>query len=155
MQTQSAAVLAFALAVLAAPAKAGPDQVSILLGSEHVGASGFEEVNPGLFLTWTEAAFQGRADLSIGGFRNSYGDGSVAVSLALPLIRREFWGIDAFTALAWYPGHGDRFEFAVGDLVPIAGLQTRLGPTFIQFIPGGDSAVDATVTFGLTFPLAD
>jgi hypothetical protein len=148
-----AAGLGLWLTLMGAVAHAGPDRVAIMLGSEHIGADGFEEVNPGVFLTWTEAAFQGRADITLGGFRNSYGDGSLAVSLAVPLVREQFWGIDAFSALAWYPGNGDRFEYALGDIVPIIGLQGRLGPTFVQFIPGGGNSIDATISFGLTFGL--
>ena len=154
MTTRSTA-LALALALTAAAADAGPDRISFLLGSEHVNANGFEEVNPGVFLTWTRAAFQGRADVTLGGFRNSYGDGSLAAALALPLIRQEFWGIDAFSALAWYPGHGDRFKYHAGDIVPLVGLQARIGPTLIQYVPGGDRGVDATLGFGLTFPLGN
>ena len=144
---------ALARAALALPAQAGPDRISFLLGSHHVGASGYEEFNPGVFATWTNAAFQGRTDLSVGAYRNSYGDGSLAVSLALPLVREPTWGIDVFSALAWYPGNGDRFKYHAGDIVPLIGLQSRIGPTFIQYVPGGDRGVDATLGFGLTFPL--
>ena len=144
---------ALAMAALALPAQAGPDRISFLLGSEHIGASGYEEFNPGVFATWTNRAFQGRADVSLGAYRNSYGDGSLAASLALPLVREPTWGIDVFSALAWYPGNGDRFKYHAGDIVPLVGLQSRIGPTFIQYIPGGDRGVDATLGFGLTFPL--
>ena len=152
----TAAALAFAalaLPPLALSAQTRPDRISFLLGSEHIGASGYEEFNPGVFATWTNGAFQGRADVSVGGFRNSYGDGSLAVSLALPLVREATWGIDVFSALAWYPGNGDRFKYHAGDIVPLFGLQSRIGPTFIQYVPGGDRGVDATLGFGLTFPL--
>lgn len=137
-------------------AMAGPDRVAIMLGSEHIGANrSFEETNPGVFLTWTNAALSGRADVTVGAFRNSYGDGSAAVSLGFPLVRKEFWGIDAFTALAWYPGNGDRFDHALGDIVPVAGLQGRVGNFFLQAIPAGGDSVDATLSFGLTFALGD
>ena len=135
-------------------ASAGPDQVSILLGSEHVGATrSFEEVNPGVFLTWTEAALQNRADISVGVFRNSYGDGSLAVSMAWPLYRQQNVSLDLFGAIAWYPGNGDQFRHAIGDIVPIGGIQGRFGNVFFQAIPAGGDGVDATLTFGLTFPL--
>ena len=153
MTTLRSVMVALIGIVWASSALAGPDRVAILLGSEHVNADGFEETNPGIFLTWTEAVFNNRADVSIGGFRNSYGDGSLAVSLAVPIVRKKHWGIDAFSALAWYPGNGDRFEFSAGDVIPIIGLQTRVGPTFVQFIPGGDDSVDAILSFGLTFDL--
>lgn len=135
-------------------AQAGPDRISVLLGSNHVGATrSFEEVNPGIFLTWTEALFAGRADISVGAFRNSYGGGSVAAVTAFPIIRKKDWGIDLFGGLAWYPGEGQNFSTSAGDIIPLAGIQGRLGPTFVQVIPAGGNAVDATISFGLTFPL--
>lgn len=148
-----AILIASAIALsLASTASAGPDRISILLGSEHVNATrSFEEVNPGVFFHWTEALFNGRVDLAIGAFRNSYGDASLAVSTALPLIRRADWGIDVFTALAWYPGNGQEFSHAIDDFVPIAGLQGRYKNAFLQAIPAGGQSVDATLTFGLTF----
>ena len=140
--------------LVATHADAGPDRISILLGSEHVNATrDFEEVNPGIFLHWTESLFRNRVDLSFGAFRNSYGDGSVAVATAYPVVRNEIWSFDIFTALAWYPGNGDEFSHAIGDIVPIAGLQARYRNLFMQAIPAGGQSVDATLTFGLTFPL--
>ncbi len=141
---------------LAPPAHAGPDRVSILLGSHHVNASrDFEEVNPGVFLHWTNLLFKGRADLSFGAFRNSYGDGSLAVSTAFPIVRKDAWSFDLFTALAWYPGNGQEFSHAIDDFVPIAGVQARYKNVFMQAIPSGGQAVDATLTFGLTFATKD
>lgn len=141
-------------ALMAGHAYAGPDRISILVGSEHVNATrDFEEVNPGVFLHWTESLFRNRVDLSFGAFRNSYGDGSLAVATAYPIIRKEIWSFDVFTALAWYPGNGDEFSHAIGDIVPIAGLQARYRNVFMQAIPSGGQSVDATLTFGLTFPL--
>ena len=149
--TQAVSAAFFAVA---GPGLAGPDQVSILLGSEHVNASrDFEEVNPGVFLIWTEAGLGGRVDLGFGAFRNSYGDGSLALYSALPIWREEVWGIDIFSSLAWYPGNGDEFSIAIGDIVPIAGLQGRYRNFFVQAIPSGGQSVDATLTFGLTFEL--
>lgn len=148
-----AAAFGCALGAMPLSALAGPDSVAILLGTHHVGASGFEEVNPGVFLTWQGAALQGNLDLGFGAFRNSYGNGSVAVTTAYPIVRTPDWGIDVFGALAWYPGDGDQFALAVGDIVPIAGLQGRYGNVFVQAIPGGGGSVDATLTYGLTFQL--
>lgn len=153
MTVRKSALFALCFTSFTTAAQAGPDQISILLGSEHVNGTGFEEFNPGIFLTWRDLLFDGRADLSFGGFRNSYGDGSLAVSMAFPIVREKNWGLELFTALAWYPGNGERFEIAAGDIVPIAGLQARLGPTFVQIIPGGGDSVDATISFGLTFAL--
>ena len=149
------AAAALAMAALALPAQAGPDRISFLLGSKHFGATGYEEFNPGVFATWSNAALRGRADLSVGGFRNSYGDGSLAVSLALPLIGDATWGIDVLSALAWYPGNGHRFTYHAGDLVPLLGLQSRIGPTFIQYYPASDRRAEVTLVFGLSFPLGD
>lgn len=152
MKTLAAVSLAAQLAT-ALPAQAGPDSVSLLLGSHHVGASGFEEVNPGVFVNWHGVAFDGRVDLGFGAFRNSYGRGSVAVTAGLPMIREPEWGLDLFSALAWYPENGDQFNLAVGDIVPIVGVQARWRNAFVQAIPGGGGDVDATLTYGLVFML--
>lgn len=132
---------------------AGPDSLAVLFGSHHVGGSGFEEVNPGLFVTWEEVALGGRVDLGTGAFRNSYGGFSLSVNGTYPLIRSPDWGVDLFAALAWYPGDGDQFAHALGDLVPIAGLQARYRNVFVQAIPSGGDRVDATLTYGLVFAL--
>lgn len=147
--------LAIALAMFGAGnALAGPDQVSILLGSEHIGATrSFEEFNPGVVLTWKQALWKNRLDIGVGAFRNSYGGGSVVITTAYPLIRNENWGLDLFAALATYPGNGDQFRVSWGDVVPIGGLQARYRNLFIQAIPGGGSSVDATLSYGLTFSL--
>lgn len=142
------------VALAGTPATAGPDQVSLLLGSEHVGATiDYEEFNPGVFVTWDRLLWNKRLDLTLGGFRNSYEDGSLVVSTALPLVREPDWGIDLFSALAWYPGNGERFSHSIEDFVPIAGLQARYRNFFVQAIPAGGESVDATLTFGLTFGL--
>ncbi|SDD78099.1 hypothetical protein [Ruegeria marina] len=148
------AMTSVALGVALGHAEAGPDQVSVLLGSHHIGATrSFEEFNPGLFLTWTEAAVSHRVDLSVGAFRNSYGDASLALSGAYPLYRTETWGFDLFAGLAWYPGNGDQFSHAIDDMVPLAGAQMRYRNLFMQALPAGGNSVDATLTFGLTFQL--
>lgn len=143
-----------ALTITAGAARSGPDRVSILLGSEHLGATrAFEEVNPGLVLTWSNVLLDDRIDIGLGAFRNSYGDGSAVVTSALPLWRRETWSVDLFGALAWYPGNGDRFTHAMGDVVLIGGAQARYRNLFVQAIPAGGSGADAVVSFGLTFAL--
>lgn len=148
-------VLAVTLAISGVTeAEAGPDQVSILLGSYHVGATrDFEEFNPGVILTWKELLWQNRLDVGFGIFRNSYGDASVVATTALPLVRNRNWGLDLFAALATYPGEGDQFSHSIGDVVPIAGLQARYRNVFVQAIPSGGNSVDATLTYGLTFAL--
>lgn len=138
----------------ATTAVSGPDQISILLGSHHVGATqDFEEFNPGIILTWREAMWQNRLDIGVGAYRNSYGDASVVVTTAYPLFRSETWGLDLFGALATYPGEGDQFSHSIGDVVPIAGLQGRYRNLFVQALPSAGSSADATVTYGLTFSL--
>lgn len=138
----------------AGPAAAGPDRLSFLLGSYHVGATqSFEEFNPGAFLTWTNLMWRGALDLTVGAYRNSYGDGSLAVTTAYPFVRTEKWGLELFGGLAWYPGNGDQFSYSAGDVVPLAGLQARYRNVFVQAIPSGGSSVDAVLSFGLTFAL--
>lgn len=144
----------FCAVIAADPVQAGPDRASVLLGSHHVNASrNFEEANPGLFLTWSGAMWQNRLDLGFGAFRNSYGDGSLAVTTAWPIARHESWGIDLFGALAWYPGNGGQFSHALGDMVPLAGVQARYRNLFMQAIPSGGNTADAVISFGLTFGL--
>lgn len=138
------------LCLAAAPASAGPDRVSILIGSHHVDATlEFEEQNPGIFLTWEDRR---GLDWSAGVFRNSFGGPSAAVTVALPLIRSPRFDLSAFAGVAAYPGHADRMAVAVGPFVPIGGLQLRADRLFIQIMPDrGDPA--AVVAVGLTFPL--
>lgn len=140
--------LTVAVALMATPALAAPDRVSILLGSNHVGATDrFEEVNPGVFLTWDW--------LTVGAYRNSYGKASVAVTGALPLIKWKTGELSAFAGVALYPGDGRRFAVHAGDVVPVGGLQLRQGNMFMQVIPSDGKAVDAIVSFGMTFDLDD
>ena len=128
---------------------ADPDRVSILLGSAHPGANvTYEQTNPGIFLTWEDRTLG--LDYSVGAYRNSYGRASVAATAALPVIERGEFQAAVFGGLAFYPSNGDDFAVHAGDLVPIAGLQARLGHGFVQVMPGDGMAV---VTFGLTFPL--
>lgn len=149
------AVFAATLAISSVTAaNAGPDQISILLGSHHVGATrDFEEFNPGVIVTWKELLWNNRLDVGVGVFRNSYGDASAVVTTAFPLLRNQNWGLDVFAALATYPGEGDQFSHSIGDVVPIAGLQARYRNVFVQAIPSGGNSVDATLTYGLTFAL--
>lgn len=104
------------------------DRVALLLGSHHVaaGRNDFEEVNPGLFLTWD--------DWSVGAYRNSYGDISLALTHEWALTDH----VSVFAGVATYDG-----------LMPIAGLQVRAGPVFAQVIPSDGRATDAIITFGV------
>ena len=136
---------------LPAMGMAGPDRVSILLGSEHVGATAnFKEVNPGVFLTW-----EGRFDWTVGVFRNSYGRGALAGTVAMPLYEEGRFSLDAFLGAAYYPEDGRNFKVHVGDVIPIGGLQARYGNVFMQVLPMDGSVADAVVSFGLTFGLGE
>jgi len=136
--------LALAL-LLPTAAMADPDRIFILAGSHHIGTEyDFQEVNPGMFLTWERQTF----DFTFGGYVNSYGMGSVAASVAYPIARGEDWSIDVFAGLATY------FGTTNPDIVPMAGLQSRYGPVFAQYVPvPGGQYIDGLVSFGLTFPV--
>jgi hypothetical protein len=130
-------------------AHAGPDRVSILLGSEHVNASrDFQEFNPGIFLTWER-----RFNYSVGLYYNSYEEVSPLVSIGYDWEIAPDFDFGAFLAVAVYPGDGDEFSHAIGDVVPLAGLQARYKNVFAQFIPADGDTLDALFTFGLTFEL--
>ncbi|MBW4708870.1 hypothetical protein KX928_13855 [Roseobacter sp. YSTF-M11] len=143
----SAMILA---ALLPTTALAGPDRLSILLGSEHVNATeDFQEFNPGVFLTWEQETF----DYSVGAFYNSYEDVSVLASIGYDVEVAPEFEVGVFAGLALYPGEGDRFSHAIGDVVPLAGFQARYRNFFTQLIPTNADSVDAVITFGLTFEL--
>lgn len=141
--------LTLAALFFAAPA-AAQDRVSILLGSRHIGASGYHETNPGVFLTWED---RGGLDLSMGLYSNSYGRRSMAAVAALPVARWDGGALSLFVGLAHYPQDGRRSRVAVGDVVPLAGVQVRHGPFFAQAIPMDGRPVKALIAFGLTFPV--
>jgi hypothetical protein len=131
-------------------AQADPDRVSILLGSNHIGAKlAFEEVNPGVFLTWEGA----RIDWSVGAYRNSFGKPSVAVTAALPILRWRDGEAAIFAGAALYPGEGRTFAAHAGDVVPLAGIQLRQGNVFAQIIPSDGRTAAAIVSVGVTFAL--
>lgn len=128
---------------------AGPDRLSVLLGSEHNGATrDFQEFNPGLFLTWER-----RFNYSVGVYYNSYEDISPLVSVGYDWEVAPQLDLGAFFAVAVYPGEGDQFRTSVGDVVPFVGLQARYRNFFVQFIPADGDSVDSLFTFGLTFEL--
>ena len=139
-----------AAGLAAAQPAAAQDRVSILLGSYHVNSSfNFEEFNPGAFLTWEGERF----DWSVGGFRNSYGGGSVAAMVGYPVYDWD-WGQIALTGgLALYPGEGDRFKYNAGDVIPLAGMRATVGNAFVQAFPSDSKTTDAIISFGLTFGL--
>lgn len=137
-------------ALLPSAALAGPDRISVLLGSEHINATrDFNEFNPGLFLTWENR----QLDYSVGGFHNSYEDLSVMGAVGYDVEIAPKLELGVFAGMAWYPGEGDQFSISVGDAVPLVGVQTRYRNAFVQFIPADGDTLDALVTFGLTFGL--
>ena len=143
--------LIMAIAAMPLSATAGPDRVSVLLGSRHFGATtAFQEINPGVFLTWER-----KLDWTVGVFRNSYGRGAIAGTAALPLIEEGKFSLDAFLGAAYYPKDGRNFAVHIGDIVPIGGLQARYGNMFMQVIPQDGRDASAVVSFGLTFGLGD
>jgi hypothetical protein len=140
--------LAIVAALAATPAIAGPDRVSVLLGSNHIGAEGFNEVNPGLFATWEGDWI----DLTAGVYHNSYSRTSVVATGYLSLIEAGDFDAGVFAGVAHLPGNG-RLEMAhIGnDVVAIGGLQARYGNVFVQVIPMEAQYGKALVSFGLTF----
>jgi hypothetical protein len=143
-------VLATVAALSAGPAAADPDRLSILLGSYHIGpAEEFEEINPGIFLTWEGDTF----DTTAGLFRNSYGRGALAITAAYPFYETGELQLSALLGAAYYPENGRNFRYHLGDVVPLGGLQLRLGPVFVQTFPGDGDEADGLLSFGLTVPL--
>jgi len=140
-------ILATALALMASTATADPDRVYILAGSKHLGTDyEFNEVNPGLFLAWEMEHF----DLTVGAYHNSYGKGSMAASVAYPLLRGDDWSVDAFAGLATY------FNTTNPDIVPMAGIQARYGPAFVQYVPvPGGQYISGLISVGLTFQIGE
>ncbi|MEM1074459.1 MAG: hypothetical protein AAF665_01120 [Pseudomonadota bacterium] len=147
---QQARIFMAAAALLCAyPAVAGPDRLSVLLGSHHVNATrDFQEFNPGVFLTWER-----QLNYSVGLYYNSYEEVSPLVSVGKDWEVAPDFDLGVFFAVAVYPGDGDEFRVSAGDVVPFLGLQARYKNVFTQFIPADGDSVDALFTFGLTFEL--
>lgn len=136
------------LLLLAAPAHA-QDRMSVLVGSTHIGGSGYDGRNPGLFLSWDRAGLE----WSLGAFRNSYGRGSVAATIGLPVARWARGQASLFAGVAWYPKDGRRFRANLGEVVPVGGVQIRQGSWFVQIMPSDGRPVRAILSTGLTFPI--
>lgn len=135
----------------AGPVFAGPDRIALHLGSHHAGATTeFEEVNPGVFLSWDRPK---NVTFSVGAFRNSYGRGSIAATAAKTFYRGENTAAAIFAGLAHYPGNGNNFSHAVGDFVPLAGLQFHYRNVFVNVMPGDGEVADGIFSFGITLPL--
>lgn len=151
MKTLSKAILpALALigALCASPLAAGPDRYSVLLGSKHIGAAGYNEINPGFFATWE----RGKLGYSLGAFVNSYERGAVSGTIHLPFWHWEGGALGGFAGLAWYPEDGRRISTHIGgDVIGIGGLELRHRSLFLQFLPMQDGGAEGLVTFGVTW----
>lgn len=140
--------LALSLCFLATSLQAGPDRFSVLLGSKHIGGTGFNEVNPGLFAIWEHE----RSALSLGAFYNSHERISIAATSYRPLKRWEDGDAGVFGGVAHYPKNGRDFSTHLGgDVIFIGGIQARYRNAFIQLIPMSANSADGLISFGLTF----
>lgn len=144
-------IWAAVLGLAAAQAEAGPDRFSILLGSKHIGASGFNEVNPGVFATWE----RGKVGYSIGAFVNSYEKGAVSATAHVPFKTWDGGMIGGFGGLAWYPDDGRRIETHIGgDIIAMGGLELRHKHVFVQYLPVIDRNSKGVLSFGVTWAAA-
>lgn len=140
-----------------------PDRVTFLLGSKHVNmdesisenGEGFNEKNPGVFLTW-EDRFLGLS-YSLGTYKNSFNEVSAAASAAYMLTFSDNLEIGLFMGVADYH---DNAKHILGDsnakgLVPIAGLRIHYKNILVQVLPGEDDApgFGYIVAAGVTFKL--
>lgn len=134
----------------AGPAKSGPDRVSILMGSKHVGAKrDFNERNPGLFLTWED---RGGLDYSLGIYHNSFSNTSVAALAAKPVYVKDDLHVSLFGGVAHYPGDTQKLRNHIGNVIPLGGVQVRYKNMFVQAMPTKTMTIFAA---GVTMPLGD
>lgn len=135
-------------------AYAGPDRVSILTNSDHVGFKReYHEQNLGVFLTW-DNAIAPNVDLSIGGYMNSFAKPSVMVAATWLPIEVGQCEAGLFAGAVHYPGNG-RYEPTriVGDVIGMGGLQVICGPIFVQAIPASTDFSRAIVAVGITMEI--
>lgn len=131
--------LAVLMALVPGIAFAGPDRISVLVGSRHVPSGNYEEFNPGIFLGWEDR----RGNYwDVGAYRNSYGDVSVAGTYGWELGR----GFSVVAGVAYYPDAERHFKYHASNLIPIAGVRYEYKNVFVQAIPG-------VIGFGLTWKL--
>lgn len=146
------AIAALCLSPTICSAFDAPDRVSFLMGSHHVDTKlDFNQKNPGVFLTWENP----KISYSIGVYDNSFNKTSVAVTVSVPVIRKNDFEASLFAGLALYPEDGRMFAFHVGDVVPIGGLQVRYKNAFVQVIPSDGVMVDAIIAAGVTFKIGN
>lgn len=136
-----------------------PDRVYIPLASHHTvppekfGHEAWEEVNPGVILSWENVGPGNVLDLGVGVVRNSSGITSPTVSLGLVKGISEKIDLGVTGSLVYYGRGGDFSDGHVGGgvfLVPA--LQARYDFSFGQLIPTPDGFVGL---FGLTFAIGD
>tara|TARA_R110000851_G_scaffold59347_9_gene137413 strand:- start:18313 stop:18789 length:477 start_codon:yes stop_codon:yes gene_type:complete len=146
-----ATLIAASITFTSDTATAGPDRVSLLLGSKHVGAErgAFNETNPGLFFTWEGEAL----DKTVGIYKNSYDGVSLSATVALPIVKWKDGEAALFAGAALYPDVGRTFKYHVGDVIPIGGLQIRHKYAFVQIIPMDGDHVDFLIDGGITFKM--
>jgi len=144
--------IAICLAATSAQADIVPDRVSILAGSKHFGTHGydFNEVNPGLALTWD---FD-RTDITVGAYRNSFNEMSYTLTVGYDLIKTDALEVGPFIGLATYKGYTDWFPVSWGDVVPVGGVQAVWypgGPVGLsaRLMPGGAKKLPLIAAFGL------
>lgn len=141
----------FFVLLSANPVLAGPDRISVLMGSHHANpGQSFEEFNPGVFLEWRSG---GRHSYSVGAYRNSYGRGTVAAGVNYPILQRGAFQADIFAGAAHYPREGRTFAISAGDVVPMLGLRLRYRALYLLTLPGDGKVADFVVGYGLSFPL--
>lgn len=133
-----------ALLLLATPAQA--DRISTMLASHHIGAAGFNELNPGLFYT-----FERKLDLTFGAFYNSYDKISVSATVARTLFETKGLKLQVFGGLVQYPDAKTHFRVQFENLVPVVGLQAISGNTYLQLLPGDGKPVAGIIAAGLTW----
>ena len=146
-----------ALVVLATcKAYAGPDRVSILTNSDHIGFKyqGFNEQNLGLFLTW-DNAIAPKVDLSVGGYLNSYAKPSLMVAATWLPIEVGQCEAGIFGGVVHYPitGRHEPTSIAGSDVIGMGGVQVICGPIFVQAIPAATDFSRAIVAFGITMEI--
>lgn len=150
--------LAIAIALYAAPVSADilPDGYAVLLGSKHVNASvDFEERNFGIFATY-DGEF---VDTRFGAYRNSFGEGSVALTFASDHLTASYgsFNVGLFSGGAYYPSgaEGSPIKLGDGNILPLIGLEFTHddAPLFVQLLPGDKELMgfDYLVSFGVRF----
>lgn len=137
-------------------AVAGPDRVSILTNSDHIGFryQGFNEQNLGLFLTWDDAIAP-EVDLSVGAYLNSYTKPSVMVAATWLPIEVGQCSAGVFGGLVHYPGNGRYEPTSIGgsDVIGMGGVQVICGPVFVQVIPASTDFSRGIVAVGITMEI--